>query len=132
MSTAITQGVLVEVKCAYVAERSAPELGEYFFAYTVRISNGSPHTVQLISRHWIIRDALGHVEEVRGAGVVGQQPVLHAGQSYQYTSACPLRTPWGEMRGSYQMIRDDGLEFDAEIAPFELSLPSQSRAKLLN
>jgi ApaG protein len=132
VSTAITEGVLVEVKSAFVPERSQPERGEYFFAYTVRITNSGEQTVQLVSRHWIITDGDGRVEEVRGAGVVGQQPVLHKGQSFQYTSACPLATPWGEMRGTYQMVRDDGSGFDARIAPFELAIPAASRARLPN
>ena len=129
---AITEGVLIEVKSAFVPERSQPEDGEYFFAYTVRITNSGTQTVQLLSRHWVISDASGRVEEVRGAGVVGQQPILQPGQSFQYTSACPLSTPWGEMRGTYQMVRDDGTAFDARIAPFELAIPTAARAKLLN
>jgi ApaG protein len=132
VSVTITEGVLVEVKSAFVPERSQPEDGEYFFAYTVRITNSGAQTVQLLSRHWIITDATGRTEEVRGAGVVGQQPILQPGQSFQYTSACPLSTPWGEMRGTYQMVRDDGTAFDARIATFELAIPAASRAKLLN
>jgi ApaG protein len=132
MSVAVTQGVLVEVASAYVSSRSSPEQGEYFFAYTVRIANGGAATVQLITRHWIITDGNGRVEEVRGPGVIGQQPVLAPGESFQYTSACPLPTPHGTMHGSYQMVRADGTQFDAEIAPFELAVPSEGRARLPN
>lgn len=130
MSVAITEGVLVEVKSAFVPERSQPENSEYFFAYTVRITNSGAQTVQLLSRHWIISDATGRVEEVRGAGVVGQQPILMPGQSFQYSSACPLSTPWGEMRGTYQMVRDDGDGFDAEIAAFSLVAPTRPAAMM--
>lgn len=132
MSAAITHGVLVEVASAYVANRSSPEEGEFFFAYTVRIANGGATTVQLISRHWIITDGRGRVEEVRGPGVVGQQPVLKPGETFQYTSACPLPTPHGWMRGTYEMQREDGTSFHAEVAQFELAIPSESRARLMN
>ncbi len=132
MSVAITQDVLVEVQSTYVADRSSPEDGEYFFAYTVRIVNKGARSVQLLNRHWVITDARGRVEEVRGPGVVGRQPILRAGESFQYSSACPLPTPWGTMEGTYEMVRDDGSRFDARIAPFELAIPSERREKLLN
>ncbi|MSP61339.1 MAG: Co2+/Mg2+ efflux protein ApaG [Myxococcales bacterium] len=132
MSTAVTEGVLVEVTSAYIPARSSPEESAYFFAYTVRIANGSAASVQLVSRHWIITDGRGRVEEVRGPGVIGQQPVIRPGEAFQYTSACPLTTSHGTMCGSYQMLRDDGARFDAEIAPFELAVPSESRARLMN
>jgi len=90
------------------------------FQYTVRITNQGDETVQLISRHWIITDGLDHVEEVRGPGVVGEQPVLAPGESYKYSSWCPLKTPTGMMRGTYQMMRTSGSQFDIEIAPFGL------------
>ena len=122
-SEAITRGVRVEVKSRYVPERSSPEQGAWFFAYTVQITNDGQDTVQLISRHWIITNADGHVEEVRGPGVVGAQPVLEPGQSFEYTSACPLPTAFGTMHGTYQMVTKDGEQFDAEIAAFGLSLP---------
>jgi ApaG protein len=131
MSVAVTQGIRVEVASAYVAERSSPELDEYFFAYTVRISNLGATTVQLLTRHWIITDGEGQVQEVRGPGVVGEQPVLGPGESFQYTSACPLGTPHGSMCGSYEMLREDGVRFDAAIAPFDLRMP-QSGSRLLN
>jgi ApaG protein len=132
MSRAETDGVVVEVKSEFVPERSSPEHGEYFFAYTVRISNVGGSPVQLLSRHWVITDAHGRVEEVRGPGVVGQQPVLRPGETFQYTSACPLGTAYGTMHGSYEMTRDDGSRFDAEIAPFELAAPTAQRARWLN
>jgi ApaG protein len=123
MSVAVTEGVRVEVESEYLPERSAPARGEYLFAYTVRVSNTGENTVQLVSRHWVITDARGRVEEVRGPGVVGRQPVLAPGESFEYTSGCPLRTPHGIMHGSYQMIREDGTQFGAEIAPFALEAP---------
>jgi ApaG protein len=89
----------------------------------VRITNQGTETVQLLSRHWIITDALDHIKEVRGPGVVGQQPVLAPGESFQYTSGCPLRTSTGVMRGTYQMVTEDGEHFDVEIAPFALHEP---------
>ena len=103
--------------------RHAPEnsqQGEFVFQYTVRITNQGTDTVQLRSRHWIITDALDHVEEVRGPGVVGEQPVLAPGQSFKYSSWCPLKTPTGTMRGTYQMVGPGGVEFDVEIATFAL------------
>ena len=121
MSSAITRGVKVEVESEYIPERSDVEQGYYFFAYHVTIHNESEDTVQLLSRHWIITDANGHVEEVKGAGVIGEQPVLQPGESHEYSSFCPLKTPVGTMHGSFQMIDDDGEGFDARIAPFQLA-----------
>jgi len=120
-SDATTDGIRVQVESRFSVEHSAP--AQWFFLYTVRISNQSTETVQLISRHWIIRDANGRVEEVRGPGVVGDQPVLAPGDSYEYTSGCPLPTPFGSMTGSYQMVTESGTEFDAEIAEFVLREP---------
>jgi ApaG protein len=122
-SEATTRGIAVRVRSRYVPEQSDPDEGTWLFAYTVVISNTSEHVVQLVSRHWIITDANGHVEEVRGPGVVGAQPVLRPGESFEYTSACPLRTTFGTMHGSYQMIEENGEPFDAEIAAFSLSMP---------
>ena len=119
-SEAETRGVRVEVQSTFVPERSAPEEGRWFFAYQVRIANRGDETVQLVTRHWVITDGTGRVEEVRGPGVVGEQPVLAPGQAFEYTSFCPLRTPFGSMEGSYQMITPSGEEFDAAIAPFSL------------
>lgn len=118
MSEAVTNGVRVEVLCRYAPENSRPMQREWVFQYTVRITNQSEETVQLISRHWIITDALEHVEEVKGPGVVGEEPVLAPGESYKYSSWCSLGTPTGVMRGTYQMVRPNGDQFDIEIAPF--------------
>lgn len=124
MSDTTTRGVRIQVKSAYLPDRSAPEESRYLFAYRVRISNVGAETVQLISREWIITDQDGDVETVRGPGVVGEQPVLDPGQSFEYTSFCPLPTPIGSMHGAYQMVSSSGDTFDAEIAPFSLAVPS--------
>lgn len=132
MSTAVTHGVRIEVASQFVPERSSPADHQYFFAYTVRIANEGMGPVKLIARHWIITDARGRIEEVRGPGVVGQQPLLKPGESFEYKSACPLTTPYGTMHGTYQMIRDDGSSFDAEIAPFELEAPNSDQSSQSN
>src|SRR5512134_3398533 len=107
----------------YLAEQSSPDDDHYFFAYTVTIRNTGQVAGQLISRHWIITDGDGQVHEVRGDGVVGEQPVLEPGQSFEYTSGCPLTTPVGSMKGSYQCIAADGTKFEAPIPEFVLSVP---------
>lgn len=123
MSIAITSGIRVNVSSTYVPSQSVPAERRYVFAYTVRITNEGTDTVQLRSRHWIITHGSGKVEEVRGAGVVGQQPTLRPGEHFEYTSGCVLGTPRGSMRGTYQMERQNGGSFDAEIAPFTLAMP---------
>lgn len=123
ISETTTNGIKVRVESRYVPEQSDPDRGGWFFAYTVRIANEGQQTVQLVSRHWFITDANGNVEEVRGPGVVGAQPILRPGESFEYTSACPLRTAFGTMHGTYQMVTEEGDEFDAEIAAFSLSTP---------
>jgi ApaG protein len=123
MSSALTRGIRVTVSSFYLAERSAPANRQYAFAYTVRISNEGRETSQLRSRHWIITDGDGKVQEVRGEGVVGAQPMLKPGQHFEYTSWCMLPTPHGSMHGTYQMVTDGGETFDATIAPFPLALP---------
>jgi ApaG protein len=123
MSDAVTNGVRVEVMSKLSSENSRPLENEWVYQYTVRITNQGLDIVQLISRHWIITNAFDKVEEVRGPGVVGQQPVLKPGESFQYSSWCPLKTPTGSMRGTYQMVRQDGTQFDIEIAPFALRPP---------
>jgi ApaG protein len=123
VSTAITNGIRVSVQAVYVPEQSAPLAKRYVFAYTVKIANEGSGAAQLRSRHWIITDAGGKLEEVRGPGVVGQQPLLRPGEEFEYTSGCVLQTPRGEMKGTYQMQRPDGSGFDATIAPFALALP---------
>jgi ApaG protein len=122
-SEAVTNNVRVEVESEYAAEHSQPFDNHWFFHYTVRITNEGEDTVQLLSRHWTITDAMDRVEEVRGPGVVGQQPRLAPGESFQYTSGCPLKTPTGLMRGTYQMVTESGEHFDVEIAPFALHEP---------
>lgn len=122
-SEATTRGIRVRVNARFDPERSNPSEGRWFFLYTIEIANGGPESVRLISRHWIITDGDGDVEEVRGPGVVGQQPVLAPGQSFEYTSGCPLATPFGTMHGTYQMVTLGGESFEAEIAPFSLHEP---------
>ena len=123
-SEAVTRGIRVRVTTQYDPSRSMPQLNRWFFLYTVRISNEGSETAQLLTRHWIITVATGHVVEVKGPGVVGEQPVLSPGQSFEYTSGCPLPTPFGSMRGTYQMVTTGGERFDADIAEFTLSEPT--------
>ncbi|HSR49808.1 MAG TPA: Co2+/Mg2+ efflux protein ApaG [Acidobacteriota bacterium] len=123
MSDTTTQGVRVQVNSYYVEERSSPTNNLYFFAYKVVITNQGDETVQLINREWVITDFNGKVERVQGPGVVGEQPVLQPGESFDYTSFCPLTTPFGSMEGHYEMILDNGSTFKARIAPFSLSPP---------
>ena len=122
-SEAVTNNVRVEVESQYAPERSQPLQNEWFFHYTVRITNEGDETIQLLSRHWIITDATGQMQEVRGPGVVGEQPVLGPGEAFQYKSGCPLKTSTGVMRGTYQMVTESGDHFDVEIAPFALHEP---------
>jgi ApaG protein len=123
-SEAVTRGLRVKVVSRYSPTHSQPQFKRWLFLYTIQITNESSKVVRLISRHWIIEDGDGKREEVRGPGVVGEQPVLSPGQTFEYTSGCPLTTPFGSMRGTYQMVTDDGEMFDAEIAPFTLSEPT--------
>ena len=123
VSEAVTGNVRVEVQSEYYAPQSQPLRQTWMFHYTVRITNEGDETVQLLSRHWIATDACGRVQEVKGSGVVGEQPVLAPGESFQYTSGWPLKTSQGELRGTYQMVSEGGAHFDAEIAPFALYEP---------
>ncbi len=123
ISEAVTNDIRVEVLARYSPENSRPQQDAWVFQYTVRITNQGTETVQLISRHWIITDALEHIEEVQGPGVVGEQPVLAPGESFKYSSWCPLKTPVGMMHGTYQMVRIGGSQFDIQIAPFGLKAP---------
>ncbi|MBL8404568.1 MAG: Co2+/Mg2+ efflux protein ApaG [Dechloromonas sp.] len=107
----------------FIPDQSDPENDRYLFAYTITIRNVGQVPAQLVSRHWIITDANNHVQEVRGLGVVGQQPLLQPGESYQYTSGSSLTTPIGTMKGSYQMVAEDGTHFEAEIPEFVLAIP---------
>lgn len=113
----------VTVLPRFLPEQSDPDNDKYLFAYTIRIVNSGQTTAQLISRHWVITDANQHVEEVRGPGVVGEQPRLAPGEAFEYTSGCPLPTPFGSMRGSYQCVAEDGTAFEVPIPEFLLSVP---------
>ncbi|HXX30336.1 MAG TPA: Co2+/Mg2+ efflux protein ApaG [Myxococcaceae bacterium] len=123
MSSTTTEGVKVTVRPSFWPERSSPESGQFAFRYLVQLDNLGPEPAQLRTRHWVISDADGHVEEVRGEGVVGKQPFLNAGEHFEYASWVMLRTPFGTMRGSFQMERPDGRRFDARIAEFPLTQP---------
>lgn len=114
----------VDVQTTYIAEQSDPEQNRFVFAYTITISNEGQLPAKLLARHWIITNADGKVEEVEGEGVVGEQPYLSPGETFQYTSGTVLETPVGSMHGTYQMLADDGVEFKAEIPVFTLSVPN--------
>ena len=114
----------IGVDTTYVADQSQPEQERYVFAYHITITNCGVQAAQLISRHWVITDATGHIEEVKGEGVIGEQPKLEPGESFKYTSAAMIATPVGTMHGSYQMLAADGNQFDAPIAAFRLSMPN--------
>lgn len=113
----------VTVLPRFLPEQSDPDNDKYLFAYTIRIVNSGQTAAQLISRHWVITDANQHVEEVRGPGVVGEQPRLAPGEAFEYTSGCPLATSFGSMRGSYQCVAEDGTSFEVPIPEFLLSVP---------
>ena len=115
--------ITVQVRTTYVPEQSDESAGRYVFAYTITIRNTGNVTAQLMSRHWIITDSDNHVQEVRGMGVVGEQPTLKPDESFEYTSGTAIATPVGTMRGTYQMVADDGTAFDAPIPEFTLSIP---------
>jgi ApaG protein len=122
-SEAVTRGVRVRVQSEYSPERSQPTKNQWFFLYSVAIVNEGTETIQLLSRHWLITDGAGHIEEIRGPGVIGKQPTLEPGQSFEYTSGCAISTALGVMEGTYQMVTAGGEAFDAKIAPFTLSGP---------
>jgi ApaG protein len=122
-----TRDILVRVAPAYMAEQSRPEEGQWLWSYVVEIENHGTQTVTLMSRHWIITDARNRVEEVKGPGVVGEQPVLGPREAFRYNSGCPLTTPSGSMRGTYQMVTAAGEAFDVEIPAFSLHLPGALR-----
>lgn len=123
MSVTTTEGIRVSVKPQFWPERSSPESGQFAFMYTVEIANVGQEAAMLKSRHWVITDANGKVEEVRGEGVVGKQPRLGPGEKFEYTSWAMLKTPFGTMRGSYFMVRADGATFEAKIGEFALTQP---------
>ncbi len=120
-SEALTRGIRIAVVAEYAPDRSQPSRRQWFFLYTITITNEGHETVQLLSRHWIITDGKGCTEEVKGPGVIGKQPVLAPGESFTYTSGCPLETQFGLMKGTYQMISKGGETFDVKVAPFTLS-----------
>jgi ApaG protein len=123
VSDTTTRGIRIRVRSEFLPNKSSPRDNTYVFQYHVRIDNTGTATAQLISREWIITDAEGEVQRVTGPGVVGEQPVLPPGGTFEYTSFCPLKTNVGSMQGSYQMITADGEQFDATIAPFTLAVP---------
>ena len=118
-----TRGIIVRVSVSYLPEQSEPDRGRWFWTYHIRIENAGPLTVQLLTRHWLITDGRGGKHIVEGEGVVGEQPMIAPGASFDYVSGCPLATPTGHMQGTYQMVADDGKHFDAIIAPFRLAVP---------
>jgi len=124
MSDTTTRGIRIQVRSEFLPERSSPRDAQYLFQYHVRIANVGSEAAQLISREWTITNAEGEVEKVKGAGVVGEQPVLPPGGSFEYTSFCPLKTAVGAMQGCYQMVTSNGERFDAVIAPFTLAVPN--------
>jgi len=123
MTTAPEYDIKVKVKTSYIEDQSAPTQNRYVFSYTITISNTGDIAAKLLTRHWIINDGNGNVQEVHGEGVVGEQPYIQPGKSFQYTSGTVIETPVGSMEGSYQMLADDGTPFDADIPAFTLSLP---------
>jgi len=125
MNESLKHHIQIQVRSAYVDKQSEPDSGRYVFAYTVTITNDGTVPAKLLTRHWVITDANEKTQEVRGVGVVGEQPHLSPGMSFEYTSGTVLETPFGTMHGSYQMLADDGTEFDAEIPAFLLSTPRQ-------
>lgn len=118
-----THGIRISVTPRFMEGESAPERDHYFWAYTIEIVNLSARTAQLMTRHWLITDGLGRLQEARGEGVVGKQPTLRPGESFRYTSGCPLATPHGSMRGVYAMRGEDGAMFDVEVPLFALDSP---------
>jgi ApaG protein len=118
-----SHSIRVEVETSYLDEQSDPREHRYVFAYTITIRNDGASPARLLTRHWVITDANGKVQEVRGDGVVGEQPYLKPGQGFRYSSGAVIETPVGAMQGSYQMVADDGAAFDAPIAPFRLAIP---------
>ena len=127
MYSAITREIRVQVEPIYLDDQSEPDDAQYVWAYRVQIENEGTETVQLLTRYWHITDGMGRVQEVRGAGVVGEQPVLNPGDSYEYTSGTPLPTPSGIMKGSYQMRTPAGEKFDIEVPAFSLDCPHETR-----
>ena len=128
MYKAVTRDIQVTVMPEFRAEESQPDRNRYLWAYTIEVANLGALTVQLVSRHWHIVDANGKAEDVRGPGVVGEQPLLKPGESFRYTSGCPLSTPSGIMRGTFRMVDEHGVAFDATVPAFSLDLPQRPRS----
>ena len=122
-ASAVTEGVRIDVRSEYSHSRSAPNNNHWFFVYTITITNEGEDAAKLVNRHWVITNAAGEVSEVRGPGVVGENPRLAPGESFTYTSACPLETSFGTMSGTYEFERDDGLKFSAKVPTFSLAMP---------
>ena len=127
MYRATTQAIQVDVEPQFLADRSDPMRNRFFWAYTVTVTNKGARTVQLVARHWRITDGQGRLEEVKGAGVVGEQPILKPGDKYRYTSGCPLTTASGFMSGSYKMVDEEGRSFEIDIPTFSLDSPQARR-----
>ena len=127
MYQTVTRNIEVTVTPKFLPERSSQEKNYFFWAYTIEISNHGSETVQLKTRHWRITDALGRLQEVRGAGVIGKEPVLHPGEDFEYTSGVPLPTPSGFMAGTYGMVTETGEPFDIDIPAFSLDIPQGGR-----
>ena len=132
MSKQSEQAIYITVESRHLPQESDPSAQRYVFAYTITIENNSNEASQLLNRHWIITDARGKIEEVRGDGVIGEKPILRPGQEFHYTSGCVLATPRGTMHGSYQMHCEDGFKFDATISPFVLAKPGAEVERVLN
>lgn len=124
-SEAVTEGLRVRVAPTYLPEQSDPERSQFVFAYRIRITNEGPAPVRLLSRHWVITDADGQVYEVKGEGVVGEQPLIEPGRVFEYESFCPIETHWGTMEGTFMMERGDGAAFEARVARFYLAVPQE-------
>lgn len=125
MSICETQGVKIMARPSYLTEQSQPERNRWVWSYEITVANEGDEAVQLLDRHWVITDAQGEVDEVRGEGVIGQQPVIEPGRTFTYQSFCPLPTDYGFMRGSFGMVKSDGTRFEAAIAPFVLLTQAQ-------
>ena len=124
MNTEAEHNIHIDVETDYIPEQSQPEANRYVYTYTITLRNDGNVPARLMTRHWVINHANGKVEEVRGEGVIGEQPYLRPGEGFRYTSGTVLETPYGDMNGSYQMLADDGVEFDAEIPAFSLTMPN--------
>jgi ApaG protein len=124
---AVTRGLLVRVRPQYLPDQSDPAESRWVWAYQIEVENRGDETVQLLGRHWVITDAMGKVEEVRGPGVVGEQPTLKPGEAFRYASGCPLSTPSGVMKGAYEMVTEAGERFEIEVPAFSLDLPDTRR-----